>query len=170
MLTARFEKLILKYLSGLNTGKRIKNLKDLEQLSARELLLLAKDIDDRMLGLFIQLLKSSRQGRSIFDKLMGDHEEANRDLVDSFFNRYMKMIIPDESELKYYNPLSVYLPPETFDDLAFVQSRQQYFLRQTIDTINEYLHDMFHEDRSFKAGEQDKAWSYFWEKISSVES
>jgi hypothetical protein len=68
-------------------------------------------------------------------------------------------------EGEHFNPLEVYLPAHTFDDLAFVQSRQAFFLRQTIDTINEYLDGVFKRRHTFGPGEQQLAWEYFWEKV-----
>ncbi|MEO6097038.1 MAG: hypothetical protein ABIW76_15700, partial [Fibrobacteria bacterium] len=59
----------------------------------------------------------------------------------------------------------VYMPTHTFDDLAFIQSRQAFFLRQTIDIINEYLNNAFRRKHGFGPGEQQLAWEYFWEKV-----
>ena len=166
MFPESVEKALLSYLSALSGQKSIRSLDDLEQLSAGEFLAIMEKADDKMLGVVVQYLKSSPKGRDFFDKLMGSHEEENRQLVDSFFQRYMDLVIPDEKEISYYNPLLVYLPPQVFDDLAFVQSRQNFFMRQTIDTINEYFYQIFNEETQFKVDEQERAWAYFWEQIT----
>ena len=154
------------YLSA-QTGKPIKSLADLEALETRPLLELIQSLDDQLLGLFIHIIKQSNKKAEFFEKLMGEHEEDNRMLVDDFFSRYMKLILPEEEETHYFNPLSFYLPPETHDDLTFVQSRMNFFLRQTIDTINEYFLQIFEEPTNFKTGEQEKAWHWFWSRVLS---
>jgi hypothetical protein len=165
MLSDEHQRMMLAYLSGLGKGPRFRSLEDLAALSSRELLLLARKVDDAALGLFVQLLKSSQQGTSLFERLMGDHEEENRPLVDGFFSRYLKAVLSCADEPKNYNPLDVYLPPHTFEELAFVQSRQPFFLRQRIEVINDYLDEVFDRSHDFQAGEQEKAWSYFWGKV-----
>ncbi|HAO98572.1 MAG TPA: hypothetical protein DCQ83_00850 [Fibrobacteres bacterium] len=167
MLSEEHQQMMLAYLSGLGKGPRFRCLDDLSALSARDLLLLARKVDDAALGLFVQLLKTGGGGESLFDKLMGDHEEENRPLVDAFFNRYFKAVLSNAEEPLNFNPLEVYLPPHVFDDLAFVQSRQPFFLRQRIDVINEYLDDVFEGGHGFLVGEQEKAWEYFWDRVMS---
>src|SRR6185295_16764832 len=159
--------MMLAYLSGLGKGPRFHSLEDLAALSSRELLLLARKVDDAALGLFVQLLKSAGKNAALFDKLMGEHEEENRPLVDAFFERYLKAVLSGADEPANFNPLEVYLPPHVFDDLAFVQSRQPFFLRQRIDTINEYLDGVFENGHGFHVGEQEKAWAYFWDRVIS---
>ena len=161
-----FEGPLLSYLSLISPRNKISGLEQLEQMDTREFLQLLQKTDDQVLGLVILYLKSSARGREFFEKLMGEHEEENRQLVDSFFDRYMKLVIPDEEDLKYANPLITYLPAEVLDDLAFVESRRSFFLRQTIDTINEYFFEVLKEDTDFKAGEQEQAWLHFWESVS----
>jgi hypothetical protein len=54
--------------------------------------------------------------------------------------------------------------------MAFVQSRQPFFLRQTCAVINAYLDGLFPPPaggHAFPPGEQEKAWTYFWEKVMS---
>lgn len=175
MLSEDYEKMMLIYLSGLVDGPGFRKSEDLNRLSSRELLLLSQKVDDSALGLFVQLLKGSpagergeggrNDGERLFEKLMGDHEEENRELVDAFFSRYLKVVLSSVQEGEHFNPLEVYLPSHTFDDLAFVQSRQAFFLRQTIDTINEYLDEVFKRKHSFGPGDQQLAWEYFWEKV-----
>jgi hypothetical protein len=165
MLSEDYEKMMLIYLSGLADGPGFRKSEDLNRLTSRELLLLSEKVDDSALGLFVQLLKGGQAGERLFEKLMGDHEEENRQLVDAFFARYLKVVLSSVQEGEHFNPLEVYLPSHTFDDLAFVQSRQAFFLRQTIDTINEFLDGVFKRRHSFAAGEQQLAWEYFWEKV-----
>ncbi|MEO7427117.1 MAG: hypothetical protein ABI036_18155 [Fibrobacteria bacterium] len=165
MLSEDYEKMMLIYLSGLVDGAGFRKIEDLNRLGSRELLQLSQKVDDSALGLFVQLLKSSESGERLFEKLMGDHEEENRTLVDAFFTRYLKVVLSSVQEGENFNPLEVYLPTHTFDDLAFLQSRQGFFLRQTIDTINEYLNGAFPGKHHFGPGEQQAAWEYFWGKI-----
>jgi len=170
MLSDEHRDMMLAYLSGLRRGARLRTLDDLAALSARELLLLARKVDEAALGLFIQLLKTAGDGGALFAKLMGDHEEDNRPLVDDFFKRYYHSVLAVQEGAPPYNPLEVYLPAHSLDDLAFVQSRQAFFLRQTCGTINEYLDTVFPRQsgpHAFPAGEQDKAWAYFWDKVIS---
>ncbi len=167
MLPEEHQRMMLAYLAGLSKERRMRTLEDLAALNARELLLLAQKVDDAALGLFVQLLKCTRQGTSLFERLMGDHEEENRSLVDAFFNRYLNSVLSFAEETKGYNPLEVYLPPHVFDDLVFVQSRQPFFLRQRIDVINAYFDGVFEGRHEFKPDEQEKAWSYFWNKVMS---
>jgi hypothetical protein len=170
MLSEEHQSMMLAYLSGLRKGARFRTLEDLAALSSRDLLLLARKVDEAALGLFVQLLKDSgpdKQGAPLFQKLMGDHEEENRPLVDEFFDRYFKSVIAG-GESPNFNPLETYLPCHVLEDLAFVQSRQPFFLRQTIEVINEYLdgiRGLEGEKHAFQAGEQERAWAYFWEKV-----
>lgn len=170
MLSEEYEKMMLIYLSGLVDGPGFRKPEDLARLNSRELLELSRKVDDTALGLFVQLLKSAEGpdgGEKLFEKLMGDHEEDNRDLVDAFFSRYLKVVLSSVQEGDHFNPLEVYLPSSTFDDLAFVQTRQAFFLRQTIDTINEYLDNTFRRKHDFPPGAQQAAWDYFWERVMS---
>jgi hypothetical protein len=170
VLSEEHQNMMLAYLSGLRRGARLRSLDDLGALSARELLLLARKVDEAALGLFIQLLKSAGDGGALFAKLMGDHEEVNRPLVDDFFNRYYKSVLAASDSAPPFNPLEIYLPAHALDDLAFVQSRQAFFLRQTCAVINEYLDGLFPQEagpHAFSAGEQETAWTYFWSKVMS---
>jgi hypothetical protein len=171
VLSEEHQNMMLAYLSGLRRGARLRTLDDLAALPPRELLQLAHRVDEAALGLFLQLLKSSGRGESLFEKLMGDHEEDNRPLVDEFFARYFKSVLAVPEGVTPFNPLEVYLPAHTLDDLAFVQSRQAFFLRQTAAVINAYLDGLFPQPgggkHAFPAGEQEKAWTYFWDKVMS---
>lgn len=165
MLSEEHQQLMLAYLSSLRRGPRLQTPGDLAALSAHELLTLARKVDDSALGLFIHLLKQSGDGTSVFERLMGDHEEHNRPLVDAFFARYCNCVLGDASAEPSFNPLEVYLPAHSLDDLAFVQSRQPFFLRQTAATINAYLDALFGGAHAFPAGAQAEAWSYFWDRV-----
>jgi hypothetical protein len=92
MLPEDQQRMMLAYLASLQRGLKLGSMADLIALSSREILLLARKIDDPALGLFVQLLKSTEQGTALFEKLMGDHEEDNRPLVDEFFSRYLKSV------------------------------------------------------------------------------
>jgi len=166
VLSEEHQNMMLAYLSGLRRGARLRTLDDLGALSPRELLLLARKVDEAALGLFLQLLKTTGRGETLFAKLMGDHEEDNRPLVDEFFARYYQSVIGVSESAPPFNPLGVYLPPHSLVDLAFVQSRQAFFLRQTCAVINDYLDDLYPEEtHAFAAGEQEQAWGYFWNKV-----
>src|SRR5690606_20299536 len=104
-------------------GPRLRTLEDLAALSSRELLQIAARVEESALGLFIQLLKCCGNGQALFERLMGDHEEDNRPLVDAFFERYRRSVLAPEGPGDF-NPLETYLPAYALDDLAFVQSRQ----------------------------------------------
>ena len=165
MLSEDYQKMMLVYLSGLTDGPGFHRAEDLNRLSSRELLLLSQKVDDSALGLLVQLLRSSESGERLFEKLMDDHEEENRRLVDDFFTRYLKVVLSGVQEGEHFNALEVYIPSHTFDDLAFIQSRQAFFMRQTIETINEYLDNAFRRKHSFAVGDQQLAWEYFWGKV-----
>jgi hypothetical protein len=169
MLNEEHERLMLAYLSGLMEDKTLHSAEDLCAMETRDLLHLAQRVDDSALGLFVQILKTTGQGGRLFERLMGDHEEENRAMVDAFFNRYLRAVLSDAQEGRDFNPLEVYLPPSAFDDLAFVQTRQAFFLRQTIGTINAYLDLIFSDNKGhlFLPDEQEKAWNYFWGKVLS---
>ena len=167
MLSEEHQRMMLAYLSGLSQAPRFRSLEDLAALPAHELLRLAGKVDDGALGPFVQLLKCTGKGQTLFARLMGDHEEENRPLVDEFFSRYLKAVLSGHESAGEGNPLEVYLPPHTFDDLAFVQSRQAFFLRQSAETINAYLDGVFRDRHEFRPGEQEKAWAYFWQKVMS---
>jgi hypothetical protein len=173
MLSQEHQDMMLAYLSGLRKGARLRSLEDLCALSSRDLLLLARKVDEAALGLFVQLLKDSGKSAPLFQKLMGDHEEENRPLVDEFFDRYFRSVLSGGGEPENFNPLETYLPAHALDDLAFVQSRQPFFLRQRIEVINDYLTGLQaganeapgEGPPTFKAGEQDQAWAWFWDKV-----
>jgi hypothetical protein len=165
MIPEEYARVMLRYLSTLWKGPEFQTAGDLYRLSSSDLLRLAQKVDDSALGFLVQLLKGTPEGENLFHKLMGDHEEENRALVDEFFNRYMTVVLSSAEPGPAFNPLEYYLPPATFDDLAFVQSRQHFFLRQNIDTINDYLQTCIPDAKVFVAGEQEAAWNYFWQKL-----
>lgn len=143
---------------------KIKTATDLAKLDSRTLLTLSELLPDELLPFFIQLLKETRDGAGLFEKLLGDHEEENRELVDKFFGRYMKLVLADDEEAPQ-NPLLVYLVPEMFEDIDLMQTREAFFKSQTIANINEFLQAHFELDVPFRVGEQDKAWSFFFSEI-----
>lgn len=170
MLSEEHQNMMLAYLSGLRRGARLRSLDDLAALPARDLLLLARKVDEAALGIFVQLLKSTGAGATLFSRLMGDHEEDNRPLVDDFFERYRKSVLAASDDAPPCNPLEIYLPVHALDDLAFVQSRQAFFLRQSSAVINTYLDGTFPRDEGphdFRPDELDKAWGYFWDRVIS---
>jgi len=146
-------------------GKKIVSMEDLQKIPASQFLDITEKLPDQLLALLFQVIKGRDTSRTFFDKLMGDHETENRFKVDQFFSRYMKLLVPDETVVFNGNPLFFYLPAETFTDLAFVQSRQNFFLRQTIDTINEYLQKHCNCTHQFSPGEQEEAWQWFWQYL-----
>ncbi len=116
-----------------------------------------------MLPLYVNILKRVDNNSSLFHKLMGDHDVENAELVDSFFSRYKSTVLSWEGD--DFNPLLVYLPETSFSDLAFIASREDFFKRQTIVHINEFLHLRFKCKVDFNALNHEDAWSFFWEKI-----
>lgn len=165
MLNEEHERMMLAYLSSLVKGLRLADKDALCALETRQLLQLAERVDDAALGLFVQMLKSTGQGARLFERLMGEHEEENRPLVDAFFSRYLNVVLSGVEEGRDFNPLEMYLPLNALDDLAFVQTRQAFFLRQTSETINAYLDEIFGGEHDFAPGDQEKAWNYFWGKV-----
>ena len=157
------ERIFLQYLTKLYGKKKFKTGMDLNYLDSGEILDLADKMPDELLPLFVQALKSGEKDGAPFQKLMGDHEENNRVKVDRFFNRYMKLILGEND--KIFNPLIAFIPPESFHDLAFIQSREVFFKSQTIDTINEFLSTHFNLKTSFQPTEQENAWRYFWKEL-----
>jgi hypothetical protein len=164
MIDKTTEQLLLAQLSRISR-KPIRDADTLFNLDAAELLRIIDRMDDRVLPILVQLFKSSDSGVDLFHKLMGNHEEDNRILVNRFFERYMSVILSDDSISRYFNPLAVYLPQETWCDLGFLQSRQHFFLRQTIQCINEFFDQMFDAPPIFEVGQQEDAWNWFWSKV-----
>lgn len=163
ILPKHFEKQFYSYLNNLNGQTDLSDLSDLEKLEPSELLKLAHKISPKLLPLFVHLLKSSEQ--NIFHRLMGEHDLANKPLVDSFFSKYSEEILAQENQIENFNPLITYLPKEVLNDLSFVQSREAFFKRQTADVINEYLEDTFTEKTHFIPGQNQEAWHFFWNQI-----
>ena len=161
------EKLVLELLNQLNGGDPpIRDLQDLARLSSRQLLQLVDMTPQELLPLVVRFLKDSHGGVRLFEKLMGEHEEENRELVDRFFSRYFTLVMEPENQEE--NPLLFYLDPEMFHDLAFIQTREDFFKRQTILHINEFLATHFNLEKPFAPGEQDQAWSFFFTELLKV--
>jgi hypothetical protein len=157
-------KVILDYLSTI-TGRAFNSVDDLLTLGTNGFLDLAAKIDDAILPIFISMFKSTLRGRELFYLLTEGLDESMDKRATAFFNRYMDLVLVQEDAGGHYNPLVVYLAPECFDDLAFIQSRQSFFLRQTINTINEFLNTACGCDLTFAPGRQEEAWKWFWDHL-----
>lgn len=161
------EQIFLDFLDGLQGGKPpIRSVQDLIALDSATLLSLADKLPGELLPLLVRTLKESQEGNVLFQKLMGDHDEDNRELVDRFFYRYMNLVVEDP--LEEYNPLIHYLDPEMFRDIALIQSRELFFKRQSIVHINEFLSLHFQLDEEFQPGQQDEAWAFFFGELLRV--
>jgi hypothetical protein len=157
-------RVIMNYVSTVS-GKAFHSIDDLLAEGAEGFLDLTEKIPDDVLPIFISMFKSSLRGRAFFHTLTGDLDEQTahrRKRVKAFLKRYMGLILAQEDANTYFNPLLAYLPPECFDDLAFIQSRQSFFLRQTVDTINEFLRTACRCPATFGPGQQEEAWKWFW--------
>ncbi len=139
-------------------GRDLEDVTDLAGLSAHDLLRLADLLPDGVLPALVSLLKGA--GAGVFEKLLGDHEEENRALSDRFFSRYRELVLESLDD-QNFNPLEAWLPPEACQDLAFLSSRQTFFLRQEMIHINEWI------SRNFGLGPyppaaQLEAWNDLW--------
>lgn len=161
------ERLVLDILNDLQGGNPpIRSPQDLALLSSRQLLELIDKLPPELLPLVVRFLKEARGGIRLFEKLMGDHEEENRQLVDRFFQRYFELVM--EPSAIDENPLLAYIDPGMFHDLAFIQTREAFFKRQQIVHINEFLAIHFEMDKPFGPGEQDLAWDFFFGELLKV--
>jgi len=159
------EALLVALLNRLHPGMRpLRNVDDLLASPSANLLDMAQVLPDEVFLLYVQVLKRHRRA-GLFDKLMGEHEELNRGRVDAFFKRYMDLVLDPASQDVDFNPLLYYIPPDSFQDLGFVQSREAFFKRQTIAHINEYLEAHFDLPAPFGPGEQDAAWNFFFGEL-----
>lgn len=160
------EQLFFQYLSSLlPENHQVKSTDDLSRLSTKELLELANQVQEGALGFFVQVLKSTQSGNLVFEKLMGEHEVENKELVDSFFNRYMQEMMKDEEEMEEINPLVYYMPHEYLDDMAFLASREAFFKSQTIQCINEYLWIITGKEFQFDSHQHQEAWQMLWQWV-----
>ncbi len=160
----RYESQFLAFLNQI-CSTPLRSLEELSCLPSRELLKAADRVPDSALPLFVYALKRSPEGVETFQKLMGDHDDGNTQLVNSFFNRYMEVIL-NEDDPKGFNPLIHYIPEDSLNDLVFLESRQNYFCAQEIDLIIQFLHYHFEKVPDFLPGEQRLAWSWFWGRAS----
>jgi hypothetical protein len=126
---------------------------------------LTQKIPDEALPIVISVFKSSRRGQEFFYKLTGDLDAASVTRAKAFLQRYMNSILEKEDSRVILNPLIAYLPPHCFDDLAFIQSRQAFFLRQSIATINEFLQVSCECTKAFAPGRHEEAWLWFWNYV-----
>jgi len=145
-------------------GRPIASRNDLASLPAGELLRLADRLPDGFLPALVGMLKGA--GPGVFEKLLGEHDEVHRDASERFFRRYMDMVL-EPSESEDFNPLDAWLPPEACHDLAFLTSRQGFFLRQEIETINAWMGANFGLG-PFDPGAQEEAWGALWTRITST--
>jgi hypothetical protein len=146
---------------GRVVGRDLVSPADLARLSSGELLHLADRIPDELLPALVGLLKGA--GPCVFERLLGEHEEENRELSDRFFERYRAVVLEPGGDDS--NPLEVWLPPETCHDLAFLASRQAFFLRQEIRHVNEWLGRNFGIG-PFPADAQLEAWNALWTHLT----
>jgi hypothetical protein len=146
---------------GRVAGRDLSAPADLARLSCGELLQLADRIPDELLPALVGLLKGADP--CVFERLLGEHEEENRELSDRFFERYRAVVLdPGEEDS---NPLETWLPPEACQDLAFLASRQAFFLRQEIRHVNDWLGRNFGIG-PFPAAAQLEAWSALWMRLT----
>lgn len=143
-------------------GKEIPSRDALASLPSGELLLLADRLPDGFLPALVGLLKGV--GPHGFEKLLGDHEEVNRELSDRFFERY-RMTVLEPVQTHEDNPLEIWLPCEVCHDLAYLTTRQAFFLRQEIRHINAWLERHFKIGPFPPAGQED-AWNALWTHLT----
>lgn len=142
-------------------GRQLRVPTDLADLPAGDLLLLADRIPDGFLPALVGLLKGL--GPGIFARLLGEHEEENRELSERFFRRYRAVVLEPPTEES--NPLEIWLPADACRDLAFLASRQAFFLRQEIHHVNEWLSRNFQLGPFPVAGQLD-AWNALWTHLT----
>ena len=143
-------------------GRRLRVPADLVDLPPSDLLLLADRIPDGFLPALVGLLKGLGPGS--FERLLGEHEEENRELSERFFNRYRAVVL-EPAHVEESNPLEIWLPVEACHDLAFLASRQPFFMRQEIRHINEWLLRNF-QLGPFPAAAQLDAWNALWTRLT----
>lgn len=144
-------------------GRPIADREALAALPAAEVLRLADLLPDGFLPALVGMLKGG--GAGVFEKLLGEHDEVHREASERFFRRYMEMVLEPEDQGDW-NPLEVWLPPEACQDLAFLASRQAFFLRQEIVHVNAWLQANFGLG-PFEPGAQEDAWNALWNRITS---
>jgi len=145
-------------------GRHIADRDELASLPASELLRLADRLPDGFLPALVGMLKGA--GSGVFEKLLGEHDEVHREASERFFRRYMDMVL-EPSDGADFNPLEAWLPVEACHDLAFLASRQGFFLRQEIQVINEWMAANFAMG-PFEPGAQEEAWGALWTRITST--
>lgn len=145
-------------------GRRLESASDLAGLPAFDLLTLADRLPDGFLPALVGLLKGA--GPYAFQRLLGDHEEENRELSDRFFLRYREMVL-EPAEVEETNPLDIWLPPEACHDLGLLATRQAFFLRQRIEHVNLWLERHFQLGPFPPAG-QLEAWNALWIHLTTT--
>ena len=144
-------------------GRPLTDRESLVALPASEILRLADLLPDGFLPALVGMLKGG--GAGVFEKLLGDHDEVNRDASERFFKRYMEMVLEPSREGDF-NPLEAWLPAEVCQDFAFLASRESFFLRQEISHINAWIGANFGLG-PFPPGGQEDAWNALWTRITS---
>ena len=145
-------------------GRRLAVPGDLRDLTSHDLLTLADRIPDGFLPALVGLLKGL--GPAGFERLLGEHEEENRELSDRFFRRYHALVL-EPVHIEESNPLEIWLPRQACQDLAFLSSRQAFFLRQEIRHVNEWLSRNF-QLGPFPADAQLDARNALWSRLTSA--
>lgn len=148
---------------GYHLGYKVEQVSDLEKLSAADLLALLGRVKSAALPYVLQLLKEAPSSAGLFQKLMGDHDPELWPLAQAFFERYQTVMM--EEVLEDYNALLIYLPQESWNDLAFLQSREVFFLRQTMADIIDFLDCYFKDIPDFMPGEEKQAWNWFFNRV-----
>jgi hypothetical protein len=154
---------LLAYFSQL-LDKPIRSRAELSSLDASELLLLADRLSDPFLPALVAMLR--RSGEGVFERLLGCHEEENRELSERFFARYRNMVL-EPPEAHDTNPLEMWLPPHLCEDFGFLMSRQAFFMRQEIRHINDWLGSHFGLG-PYLPGEQQDAWNDLWKRMTGT--
>jgi hypothetical protein len=131
------------------TGRKLSCPRDLTELPSRTLLELARKLPDNFLPALVSLLKGAGEG--VFLKLLGEHEEENRELSQEFFRRYCAIVLEPEETSRY-------------NALFLVESRRSFFLRQEIEAINEWMWELFGLG-PFAAAAQEEAWDILWDHL-----
>lgn len=155
-------RIVLDYL-GYHLGYKLSSVDNLKQLSAADLLALLGRVKSEALPFVMQLIKEAPEDWGLFQKLMGDHDPDLWEKSQDFFNRYSAVMMEEIEE--EYNPLLIYLPPESWHDLAFLQSRESFFLRQSLENIVDFLQFHFEELPDFGPDGSLKAWNWFFNKV-----
>jgi hypothetical protein len=153
---------IFKALSEIS-GKEITSTFDLMELEPIEVLRICESVTDEFLPFFIKILKCLPDGDALFKALNSGTSIEELELSSSFFHRYQNILL--EVEEADDNPLIWSLEKENWQDLVLMQSRETFFLRQTMEHIHEFLKVHFDEVPVWEVHEQKEAWNWFFNQI-----